>query len=621
MTKKKNQNKKTQKKNFTGKRKENSSQKRSFLLKINFLPDQSVVGARIIFFLFSFWFLGVYNAELLYKLQSYSLFLNNPKFTGETLNQSAGFLIYLSRFLTQFLHYPLLGALFLSLGLSSIELWISRLFKIPARHFYLSFIPPALILLTQTSIGYALYYKFETSLIFSLVLGSLFSLLLFTFYRKIRSFRWGIWIIIPVFFSLFFLIGVYAFVALMMALTERIVNKEKYTLPLLIGALLVGVSLPFISGKYIFQETYIAGLVSPLPNPLYKNIFIFSLLSQLFFLFYPVIRLFFSKKEVSNKVIGIYFLSFCLSLFAIFYFSFRDSNFRLELRLQHLTEKYEWNEMIKEAEKAQEPTKTIAVYRMIALANTNQLVYRLFNFPCQYKPSASVYLKGIENPFYYSDLYFYASFPNIAYLWSMTYWVGSGGNFYFLKQMALCAMLNGEKELASRYFNLLKQSLFHKAWAEEQERYNNDPNILTKNPVYNQIKQYMPEEDFVIPIRYPLPVYYQFLGESFWKNAERAILASLYIKDLNLFMQIMQAIYSENEFPACMQEGLVLYAMFNNNFTAIERFEVNKTLAEKVINCVNIYNECGNNKELAEEKLKKDYQGSYCYFYFFGKPN
>ena len=248
------QNYNSQKKNLIEKKKENPSPKRSFFSKMNLSALQLSIFARTTFFLFSFWFLGIYNAELLYKLQAYSLFLNNSVFAADTLNQSAGFLIYISRFLTQFLYYPLLGALLLSLGLSGIEWWTTRLFKIPSRYFFLSFIPPALILLAQTSIEYALYYKFETSVVFSLVLGTLFVLLLFTFYRKIKNFRWGVWIALLVFFAFFFVIGVYAFVALMILLIERIINKEKHALLLLAGALLITAFLPFVSGEYIFHE-------------------------------------------------------------------------------------------------------------------------------------------------------------------------------------------------------------------------------------------------------------------------------------------------------------------------------------------------------------------------------
>jgi hypothetical protein len=634
MTKKKNRNLQQQK--LPEKKKETPSLKKSFFPEINISANLLSISTRTVFFLFSFWFLGVYNAELLYKLQAYSLFLHNSEFAGDILNQSAGFLIYISRFLTQFLYYPLLGALFLSLGLSGIEWWISRLFKIPSRYFYLSFIPPGLILLAQTSIGYALYYRFESSVVFSLVLGALFVLLLFGFYRKMTDLRklrilrnGGIWIVLLVFFAFFFVIGVYAFIALMMVLIERIVNKEKYAIPLLAGALLTGAFLPFVSGKYIFHETYILGLIAPLPHPFFKDIFIISFLAQLVFLLYPVLKFLkvfkdlkeFKEKDLSNKAMGINLLLFFLSLFAVFYFSFRDNNLRLELRLQHLTEKYEWNEIIKEAEKAQEPTKAIAAYRAIALANTNQLSQRLFDFNYQNKPSASVYMDGFQRLYYYSELYFYASFPNVAYFWNMEFWVAMKANVHLLKQMALCAMLNGEKELASRYFNLLKQSLFYKKWAEEQERYNDNPDMLMKNPVYKQLKQYIPVENFIIPANYSLPIYYHYLQNPFTNNIERYILASLYLRDLNRFMWVMQTARSEAELPACMQEGLLIHALVNNDFSALERFKINEKLKEKVFGFVNEYNKYKDNPKLAEEKLKKNYRGTYCYFYFFKKTD
>jgi hypothetical protein len=635
MTTKKNY--KSQKNNPAEKKKESPSSKKSFFTEINLSANQLSIFTRITFFLFSFWFLGVYNAEVLYKLQAYSLFLYNPVFTGDTLNQSAGFLIYVSRFLTQFLYYPILGALLLSLGLSGIEWGISRLFNIPSRYFFLSFIPPGLILLVQTSIGYALYHRFEASVVFSLVVGALLVLGLVAFWRKMMNLRalmalksLRIWGALLVFFGFFFLIGVYALVALMVVLIERVVNKERYAVPLLAGGLLIGAFLPFVAAEYLFDETYIAGLISPLPDPFYKGLFGFSFLAQVFFLLYPFLKVLkdlkdfkdFKEKKVLNKAMGINILAFFLSLFAIFYFSFRDNNFRLELRLQRMTEKYKWDEIIKEAEKAQEPTETIAAYRAIALAHTDQLSQRLFDFHCQYKPPASVYMnKGLQKLCYYPDLYFHASFINVACFWNMELWTDMGDNFYLLKQMALCAMLNGEKELAAKYFNLLKQSLFYKKWAENRERYNNDPDMLMRHPVYGQIKHYMPEDDFVVPIKFSLPTYYLFLKKSFSNNVERCILASLYTKNLKQFMQIMQSAQSGVELPACIQEGLIIYAMLNDNPAVLEGFKIDRKLAEKVIHCVTECQKHGDNRKSAEEKLRKDYKGTYCYFYFFTELN
>ena len=79
-----------------------------------------------VFFLFSFLFLGMYNGELLYKLQSSSLFLGNSIFAQESINQSAGLLVYASRFLIQLLFHPLLGGALLAAGLGFWWAWIDR---------------------------------------------------------------------------------------------------------------------------------------------------------------------------------------------------------------------------------------------------------------------------------------------------------------------------------------------------------------------------------------------------------------------------------------------------------------------------------------------------------------
>jgi hypothetical protein len=145
--------------------------------------------------------------------------------------------------------------------------------------------------------------------------------------------------------------------------------------------------------------------------------------------------------------------------------------------------------------------------------------------------------------------------------------------------------------------------------------------MLAENPVYKQIKHYMPEEDFVIPIRYPFPHYYRLFKKSLMKNGERCILANLYLRDLNLFMQIMQIAHIKSGLPTYVQEAILLYAMLNNNFAVLDRFKIDENLKKKVHYCVNEYKKHKNNPKLAEEKLKKNYKGTYCYFYFFGKTD
>ena len=69
----------------------------------------------ILFFLFSLLFLGIYNADVLYKTQEALFFTYTDSCIDEMLRQSAGPLIILSSFLTQTFYHPILPFYFVSL--------------------------------------------------------------------------------------------------------------------------------------------------------------------------------------------------------------------------------------------------------------------------------------------------------------------------------------------------------------------------------------------------------------------------------------------------------------------------------------------------------------------------
>ena len=81
-------------------------------------------------------------------------------------------------------------------------------------------------------------------------------------------------------------------------------------------------------------------------------------------------------------------------------------------------------------------------------------------------------------------------------------------------------------------------------------------------------------------------------------------------------MMIMQSIRSKIDLPACMQEAVLMYAISKNDPALLERFKIDEKLKEDVIHFVSVYKKYGNDRKLAEEKLKK-YKGTYCYFYAF----
>jgi hypothetical protein len=64
------------------------------------------ITGSLLFALYSFWFLGIHKADLMFRLQELTLFLFDKTFFYEHLQSPGGLLEYAGKFLTQFFYYP-----------------------------------------------------------------------------------------------------------------------------------------------------------------------------------------------------------------------------------------------------------------------------------------------------------------------------------------------------------------------------------------------------------------------------------------------------------------------------------------------------------------------------------
>ena len=97
------------------------------------------------------------EADLLWKVQQYSLFLNSSLFFKQQMVVSGGMLSYLGAFFTQFFYYPWMGVLLL-FGWWLLLMWLTkRAFCIPDRWVVLTLIPLAILLINNMDLGYWIY--------------------------------------------------------------------------------------------------------------------------------------------------------------------------------------------------------------------------------------------------------------------------------------------------------------------------------------------------------------------------------------------------------------------------------------------------------------------------------
>ncbi|MBP5611586.1 MAG: hypothetical protein J6X20_02495, partial [Bacteroidales bacterium] len=135
---------------------------------------QGTCGRRMVFFLFAWLFLGLYNSEFLYKIQAFNLFIGQDRlFLAGLTQQQGGLLVYAARYLTQFFYFPLVGALIAAALLSLLELAVAHLARLQGCWSLLHFLPSLLLLLAQTTTGYYLYLQWEPAFPFVAETGML----------------------------------------------------------------------------------------------------------------------------------------------------------------------------------------------------------------------------------------------------------------------------------------------------------------------------------------------------------------------------------------------------------------------------------------------------------------
>ena len=85
--------------------------------------------------------LAGFKADLLYHMEQYSLFGSGKEFLASFFEQPGGFLALLGAFLTQFCHFPLIGAFLLTALLCLLALVVAKAFGLEGKKEWLAYIP------------------------------------------------------------------------------------------------------------------------------------------------------------------------------------------------------------------------------------------------------------------------------------------------------------------------------------------------------------------------------------------------------------------------------------------------------------------------------------------------
>lgn len=442
------------------------------------------------------------ESDLLWKVQHRDLFLSSALFFKQTMVVSGGILSYLGAFFTQFFYYPWLGVTILC-GWWLLLMWLTkRAFSIPDRWNIVALIPVAILLIANMDLGYWVYAMKLRGYFFSATIGTTASVALLWLFRQLPE---KLWVrttsVVLTVLAGYPLMGVYALAtALLMGVwTWRLTKNRNQNIIVSASALLAIVAIPLFYYRFVYYQTHLADIYrTALPAftvqedypAFYYPYYLLAVCFLAFVVCYnnkktfrPLLRWTIQGALLAALVAGVW------------HYWYKDANFHHELKMQRCIEQADWEGVIDEGRKqAGEPTRAIVMMHNLALSRLGRQCDEMYNFPKGSKRT------NTELPIYMFNtagvmIYYQYGVMNEAHRLCMEEAVEYGWNVENLRYMARAALMSHEQQVARKYLDLLRQTMFYGGWADHMEELLNNNDLLAKDEETGPITRMMHYDD------------------------------------------------------------------------------------------------------------------------------
>lgn len=574
-------------------------------------------------------------------------FFTTRDFACEMASQACGGLYYVASALQGSLSLPWLGALLLTGVLVSVGCIVRWAFGLRGAVAGLGWLVPLVLLLNYTQTGYMLYVAKVPGVAFTAALGVLVAVLL---YRLWGQAVWAriVWIALVSSVG-YYLLGFYALLAGAIVVA-RLVADLVATRSLRPGAWLVAVAVVGLLAPRILWGQ---GLLLMRVEDIYRvglPDYIWHSGEQS--LFYPVIAA--CMLVVVAPLLSVGALSVgargsvgCLQRMlaghvlvmavvvvgaaVVLHASMRDANFRHALQMKHCAERGDWEGVLRIARDASplEPTRLEVNLTRLALWKTGRMGDELFRYP----DGDAAYAAPRQPSFFRlmgaSLLYYHYGKVNYSYRWAMEDLVEYGPRPAYLKYMAKTAILNGEKDLATKCLSLLDHTFFHRAFAEKYRRLLS--NIDWRGDALNtdfadaEMNAIRPLMQYGNVLDGDAGVIESFLLKSFSiteggsrEIVELSLMSNLITKDLSGVWPRFRMLLPtwEGKVPRHYQEAMLLVAQLQGYDSS--RLPVDAGIRQRFDRLVEASARMGDNAAAAEA-LRPEFGDTYWYYYFFVK--
>lgn len=522
--------------------------------------------------LLPFLLLVVFEQDYLYRASEQNLFLHTPMFFRQCMVTSGGLLSWCGAYLTQYFHYPALGAGLLCLLWALLFRLLHAAFRLPRAWLLLALVPVACLLISITDLGYWLFYLKLRGHLFVATLGCLVVASLSWGYLHLPC-RHGLRTLLIVFtVSLGYpLFGFYAlFAALLMAVLSW--RSGGWRWPDALTALLLVVAVPLVFYHTVYHQTNIVNIYwTALP--------VFCRVGQRYFAYnLPYIFLFASLLLMAlcyqqerplqplskpwqwarRALLGA--VAVCVAVFW-----YKDDNFHRELSMMRSLEEQDWEQAVQtSAHVTGEPTRAICLMRNLALARLGRLGDEMFLHPIgARRPNAPFTVRMVDT--IGRLVYLQYGVVNYCYRWCMEQGVEYGWSVEKLKLMVKCSLLNGEFQAAQKYLSLLKKSDFQGSWVKKYTELCHHPQLMAQDAELQTIHHMQRPDNFLTA---DMSLLEKFLIEHFATAQstdplfqEQVLVATMMAKNSSMFWRqfyVYTSLHSQQRVPRHYQEAACL---------------------------------------------------------------
>ena len=288
-----------------------------------------------------------------------------------------------------------------------------------------------------------------------------------------------------------------------------------------------------------------------------------------------------------------------------------DANGEDTMAYYCLTRNGKWNEVIERARKHDPQTRPAMICLNLSLVMTGQSGERMFDFP-QYGP-AGLFMTYDEDLIFCGEVLFNLGFVNeaqrYAYEMMVTYSYLQRSAFT-VTRLAETNMIAGRSEVARKYLNALKHTLFYRSWAENLLEIMDTPKAIDEHRLYGKLRRNQPVENFA------------FVSEKFDKMLEEMVdqrpnnreayeyLMAFYLLYKNVDAFAEHLIIPTAGLPRAYEEAFAMVCRINHVNPATLPSNLNRATFDRLERYIHAYNMSGNNPEV----MYKDWGRSYWFY-------